>query len=135
MCLPCTKPCVRWRDGSKSSVDPDLLKTQSAARNQENWSSDTLSGLSAVSGKVKAQDVMGTGHMGISTTCWVVREGFSLKMKLLKGMILPSLGVGYRKTGVHLPAGGRVNEGTFKGSRLLIIAKALSSNQQRSSYY
>lgn len=57
----------------KKAPDPGLLKTQSEARNQDNWLSDTLSGLSAVIGQVKAQDIMGTSHTGISTTRWGVR--------------------------------------------------------------
>lgn len=50
-------------------------------------------------------------------------------------MILLSLGIGYRRTGIHPPAGGSVNECEFEGRKLLIIAKVFSSNQQRGFHY
>lgn len=39
---------------------------------------------------------------------WGVREGLSVQMKLFKGIILLSFGIGFKKTGIHHPAGGNV---------------------------
>lgn len=50
-------------------------------------------------------------------------------------MILLSFGIGYRRTDIHQPAGGSVNECEFEGRKLLNIAKVLTSNQQRGFHY
>lgn len=50
-------------------------------------------------------------------------------------MILLSFGIGYRRTGIHQPAGGSVNECKFEGRKLLTIAKVFSSTPQGGFHY
>lgn len=50
-------------------------------------------------------------------------------------MTLFSFGIGYRRSGIYQPAGRNVNECKFEVRKLLIIAKVLSSDQQRGFHY
>lgn len=50
---------------------------------------------------------MGASSKGSKPTQGV-REGLSVQMKLFKGIILLSFGIGFKKTGIHHPAGGNV---------------------------